>query len=392
MENLKDFQAALEVKLAEQKAHVDAATQKASKEFESKVEQINEELVKTNKSLAEARQEVLDAKAALGRVKADESKKVQAGYFDYIAEMKNGIMEVVSKNHSSIIESGRTKGKDFVAEFDTKAVGVMTEAGNLTGSAYISYQDNPFMRSYVNPHLRSIFGVIPVSTGSVSFPRYNTPVGEGSVAKQTTENTVKAQLDYDLTMVNLPLYYIAGFTKVSRQMLDDLPFLQASLQGSLIEDFQRQENTYYLNAIASSATAGSTSATATAEKFIDYVVQLGAANWNANLILTTHAGWANVLKTLPSGGSYSVPGGLTIDNNGNVRIMGIPVVPHSQVTAGKAYVMDTSKYKIVQQSGLRVRSTDTDSDDFQRNLMTFLVEARAELMQLYPTAAIYGNI
>jgi HK97 family phage major capsid protein len=160
----------------------------------------------------------------------------------------------------------------------------------------------------------------------------------------------------------------------------------------LIEDFQRQENVYYLNDIASAATAGSSSGANTAEKFIDYVAQLGTANWNANLILTTYAGWTNVLKTLPSGGSYSVPGGLTIDPAGNVRIMGIPVVPHSQVTTGKAYVMDTTKYRIAQSSGLTVRSSENVADDFIKNLITFRVEARADLLQFQPTAAIYGNI
>jgi HK97 family phage major capsid protein len=392
MENLKEFQAALDAKLAEQKAAVEAATEKASKAFEDRVSEINEKMVKTNKSLEEARQEVLDAKAALGKIQSQESKKVASSYSDSVAEMKSAIGELIVKNYDAIKEAARPQGKQFAAMFDTKAVGVMTEAANLTGSAYVSYQDNPFMRSFVNPHLRSVFGIIPVSTGSVSFPRGNTPVGEGSVAKQTTEGAAKAQLDYDVTMVNVPLYYIAGYAKISRQMIDDLPFMQSYLQTSLIEDFQKQENTYYLNAIASSATAGSTSATATAEKFIDYVVQLGAANWNANLILTTHAGWANVLKTLPSGGSYSVPGGLTVDNNGNVRIMGIPVVPHSQVTAGKAYVMDTSKYKIAQQSGLAVRSSESNEDDFIKNILAFRVEARCELLQYQPTAAIYGNI
>ena len=52
MENLKQFEDALASKLAEQKAEVVAATEKAAKAFESRVEQINEEMVKANKSAA----------------------------------------------------------------------------------------------------------------------------------------------------------------------------------------------------------------------------------------------------------------------------------------------------------------------------------------------------
>jgi len=391
MSDLKQFESALEAKLAEQKAEVAAATEKAAKAFESKVESINDEIAKNNKTLMEARQEILDAKAAFGKLSAKEEKKIAGSYADHINEIKSAIGEAIVKGYDSIKEAVRTNGKGFNFELDLKTVGVMTESSSLTGNPYVSYINSPALRSFVNPHLRSIFNIIPVSTGSVSFPRGNTPVGEGSFGKQT-EGSAKAQLDYDVTVVNKVLQFIAGYVKVSRQMVDDLPFLNAYLQQSLIEDFQRAEDTYYLNDLASSATAGSSSGANTAEKFVDYVAQLGSSNWQANLILTTFAGWANVMKTLPSGGSYSVPGGITIDAQGNARIMGIPVVPHSLVTASKAYVLDTTKFAIAQQSGLAVRSTEFDQDDFIKNLITFRCEARCDLMQFQPSACIYGAI
>lgn len=389
MDNLKEFETALEAKLAEQKAEVAAATEKAAKEFASKVDSINEQMVKANKTAEEAVAEVKEAKAAFGKLQAKESKKVAASYADHINAIKSEIAAGVEKGWADIKAAVKGNGKGFGFELDLKDAGVMTLGNNLTGAAYVSYVDNPYMRAYVNPHLRSVFNIIPVSTGSVSFPRGNTPVGEGSFGKQS-EGNGKAQVDYDVTVVNTALSFIAGYAKVSRQMIDDLPFLQAYLQSSLIEDFQRAENTYYLNAIASSATAGVSSGDNTAEKMIDYVAQLGAANWNANLALTTHAGWAAMLKTKPA--DYSIPGGMVIDTNGNVRILGIPVIPHSQVTASKIYVLDTSKYAIAQQSGLAVRSTEFDQDDFIKNLITFRCEARCELLQFQPGAAIYGAI
>jgi len=62
------------------------------------------------------------------------------------------------------------------------------------------------------------------------------------------------------------------------------------------------------------------------------------------------------------------------------------------VTASKIYVMDTTKFAIAQQSGLAVRSTEFDQDDFIKNLITFRCEARCELLQFQPTAAVYGAI
>jgi HK97 family phage major capsid protein len=389
MEELKKFEDALASKLAEQKAAVSAENEKAAKAFETRIEQINEQLVKNNQSLEEARKDALEAKAALGKINAKTESKVATSYAEHINSIKAEIANVVEKGYNDIKSAVRGNGKGFAAELDMKAVGTMTIANNLTGSVYTSYVDNPALRSFVNPHLRSVFNIIPVSTGSVSFPRGNTPVGEGSFGKQT-EGSAKPQVDYDVTVVNTSLSFIAGFAKVSRQMIDDLPFLQAYLQQSLIEDFQKAEDTYYLNAIAASATAGSSSGANTAEKFIDYLAQLGAANWTANIALTTHAGWAGLLKTKPS--DYSVPGGMVIDQNGNVRIAGVPVIPHSLVTASKIYVMDSTKFAIAQQSGLAVRSTEFDGTDFQSNLLTFRCEARCELLQFQPGAAVYGAI
>jgi len=389
MEDLKKFEDALASKLSEMKAEVSANTEKAAKQFEDKVSQVNEQLVKSNQSLEEARKEVLEAKAALGKISAKEEVKVATSYAEHINNIKGAIGDAIVKGYDDIKAAVRNGGKGFQYDLDAKAVGTMTISNNLTGSVYTSYVDNPALRSFVNPHLRSVFNIIPVSTGSVSFPRGNTPVGEGSFGKQT-EGSDKPQIDYDVTVVNTALSFIAGYVKVSRQMIDDLPFLQAYLQQSLIEDFQKAEDTYYLNAIAASATAGSSSGANTAEKFIDYLAQLGALNWTANLALTTHAGWAGLLKTKPS--DYSVPGGMVIDQNGNVRIAGVPVVPHSLVTASKIYVMDTTKFAIAQQSGLSVRSTEFDGTDFIKNLVTFRCEARCELLQFQPGAAVYGAI
>ena len=389
MSDLKAFESALEQKLAEQKAEVAQVTEKAAKQFDSKVEQINEQMVKANKTIAEAVAEVKEAKAAFGKLSAKAEQKVARSYGEHISNIKSEIANGIEKGYEAIKDAVRSNGKGFNFEMDLKAVGVMLESSNLTGNPYQSYVDNPYMRSYVNPHLRSVFNIIPVSTGSVSFPRGNSPVGEGSFGKQT-EGSAKPQVDYDVTVVNTALSFIAGYAKVSRQMIDDLPFLQAYLSQSLIEDFQKAEDTYYLNAIAASATAGSTSGANTAEKFIDYLAQLGALNWTPNLSLTTHAGWAGLLKTKPS--DYSVPGGVVIDQNGNVRIAGVPVIPHSLVTSGKIYVMDTTKFAIAQQSGLAVRSTEFDQDDFIKNLITFRAEARCELLQFQPSAAVYGNI
>jgi HK97 family phage major capsid protein len=344
------------------------------------IAQLNEDAQKKNESIGELSAKVKEMSASANRLKSglESSAKKDWSNSD---KFKSAIYDIVAENFDKI--------KSETPFQSTKDVADMTLSNNLTGTSQISYVPSNLLRSFYNPHLYDVFRIIPTATGNVTFPRGNSTVGEGSFGAQT-EGLSKSQVDYDVTMVNVAVPFIAGFCKVSRQMLQDLPFLQAYLSQSLVEDWNRAVNTRFLNTIASGSTALSSSATVNAEKMIDGVAQHMALGLGMpNLILTTHASWANLMKTKPS--DYSVPGGVTIGANGETRIVGIPVVPHSQVTPSRFYVINTEAFGIAQASALSVRSTEFDDKDFQKNLITYRAEARIELLSFQPTAAVYGT-
>ena len=377
---VKDIVAALDPKMAEIKSQVSAEVAALDAKHVATVAQLNEDAQKRNESMLDLREKVNSLIASNGKIK---SAIENDAFADRQKSLKHGIVDIVSDNFEAI--------KNMTPFNSMKDVATMTLTNNLTGTSQISYLDNPILRSFYNPHLYDVFRIIPTATGNVTFPRGNAAIGEGSFGSQT-EGQLKAQVDYDVTMVNTSLSFIAGYAKVSRQMLQDLPFLQAYLSSSLLEDWNRRVNNSFMATITASATGGSTSATPVAERVIDYIAQhLALGLGQPNLILTTHAVWASLLKTLPSGGSYSVPGGVTIGAQGETRIIGIPVVPHSQIVAGKIYTMNTNAFAIAQASGVGVRSTDLDQDDFIRNLVTYRAEARLGLLSFQPTAAIYGS-
>jgi HK97 family phage major capsid protein len=377
---VKDIVAALDPKIAEIKNQVAADVAALDSKHAATVAQLNEDAQKKGESLTELREKVNGLIASNGKLK----NAIEADAFaDRQKSMKGLLNDIVAENFDAI--------KSETPFNSAKAVGTMTLGNNLTGTSQISYTDNPILRSFYNPHLYDVFRIIPTATGNVTFPRGNAGIGEGSFGTQT-EGNAKAQVDYDVTMVNTSLSFIAGYAKVSRQMLQDLPFLQAYLSQSLLEDWNRAVNNSFMATITASATAGSTSATPVAERVIDYTAQhLALGLGQPNLILTTHAVWASILKTQPTNGSYGVPGGITIGANGETRIIGIPVVPHSQIVSGKIYVMNTNAFAIGQASGLAVRSTEFDQDDFIKNLVTYRAEARVGLLSFQPTAAVYGS-
>ena len=378
---VKDIVAALDPKLAEIKSQVSAEVAALEAKHVANVAQLNEDAQKKGETLGELREKINGLIAANGKIKSEMEQDAFGG--DRQKSLKAGIMDIVAANFDAI--------KSETPFNSSKVVGAMTLGNNLTGTSQISYTDNPILRSFFSPHLYNIFRIIPTATGNVTFPRGNAAIGEGSFGTQT-EGNAKAQVDYDVTMVNTSVPFVAGYAKVSRQMLQDLPFLQAYLSQSLLEDWNRAINNSFMSTITASATAGSTSATPVAERVIDYVAQhLALGLGQPNVILTTHAVWASVLKTQPTNGSYGVPGGITIGAQGETRIVGIPLVPHSQIVSGKIYVMNTDAFAIAQASGLAVRSTETDQDDFVKNLVTYRAEARVALLSFQPTAAIYGS-
>lgn len=377
---VKDMVQALDPKFGEIKAQVAAEVAAIDRKHEAAVAQLNEDAQKKGETIGELKEKVNSLIATNGKLKA--SIEAEA-FVDRQRTMKGALVDMVTENFDAI-----SNMKPFTAQ---KAVGTMTLGNNLTGTSQISYVENPILRTFFNPHLYDVFRIIPTATGNVTFPRGNAAIGEGSFGTQT-EGNAKAQVDYDVTMVNTALNFIAGYARVSRQMLQDLPFLQAYLSTSLLEDWNRTVNNSFMATITASATAGSTSATPVAERVVDYIAQhLALGLGQPNLILTTHAVWASILKTLPTNGSYGVPGGVVIGPQGETRIVGIPLVPHSQIPTGKIYVMNTAAFAIAQASGLAVRSTEFNEDDFIKNLVTYRCEARLGLLSFQPTAAVYGS-
>jgi hypothetical protein len=377
---VKDIVAALDPKIAEIKNQVAADVAALDSKHAATVAQLNEDAQKKGETLSELREKVNGLISSNGKIKS----AIEADAFaDRQKSMGKLLVEIVAENFDAIKNERQFNSM--------KAVETMTLTNQLTGTSQVSYVENPILRSFFNPHLYDVFRIIPTATGNVTFPRGNNPLGEGSFGTQTEGNS-KAQVDYDVTMVNTSVPFIAGFAKVSRQMLQDLPFLQAYLSQSLLEDWNRRVNNSFMSTITASATAGSTSATPVAERVVDYTAQhLALGLGQPNLILTTHAVWASILKTQPTNGSYGVPGGITIGANGETRIIGIPVVPHSQIVSGKIYVMNTNAFAIAQASGLAVRSTEFDQDDFVKNVVTYRAEARVALLSFQPTAAVYGS-
>jgi HK97 family phage major capsid protein len=349
----------------------------AKGEFAEQVKGLNEDLAKKGATLEDIQNEVLEMKKANGRLRAAEAKQKSA---------KEAIAEVFVKNFDQIkadLQAG--------ANLNLKAVANMTIANNLTaGSAYSTYSTTVADEPGSILHFRDIVGIIPSATGIFQFPRFGG--GEGAFADQT-EGAAKGQVDYDFAMITVNAAYKAGFLRVSRQSMQDLPFLEGYLPGRLLEEYLQKEDSDFYTALAAAATGSSTvtgTPTVDAEQILGWVANLKAANHRPNRIVLNPADWYKILITKPS--SYSTPGGVMIDGNGNIRMAGIPVSESTFIAEDKVLVGDFNQVKIVQTDGISVQAFEQDSDNVQKNLVTVRCEARVGLATLRPEAFVVGDL
>lgn len=350
-------------------------------ELNAKVVEINNDIAAKGATVKQLQDELQEFKARRGRVYTPDGQEEES------------TVKLLKDGFAANFEKIKEQATEPVAEhkFKIKSVGNMTASSNLTGSPIATYSQRPALRSRQKLHIRDLVNVIPSATGLWKFYRQNKPVGEGSFDFQTTHAAVKNQLDYDITEVTVTVDYLAGFVRIAKQMLQDLPFMQSFVSNELVEDYLRTEDLKFFMQIAGAATGNTSNltSTVTVEKIIQAIANMGDDDYDPNGIVVTNQVWAKILITKPN--DYSIPGAVTITPMGDVAITGIPVfkVKDTYIGAGKVLIGDWSKAAIIQTEGLNVNMYEQDSDNVQRNLITVKAEARVALAQLRLDAFSY---
>ena len=280
--------------------------------------------------------------------------------------------ELIAKNFDSI----REVSLGNKVKLNLKAVGTMTVSNNLTGDAVRTYQPGVAMVPNRKINFRDLIPAVASATGIYTL--YRETGAEGSISVQSTPGDAKTQIDYDLTAVTYTARYIAGFARIDKSMLQDLPFLQSALPQMLLRDFYKAEDAKFYADLSGTCTGSTTtSATVDAEQIIDYIANLESNDFSVNGIVVNPKQWARLVTTKPA--DYSVPGGFTIDANGNIAIAGIPVYKSSFIADDKVLLGDWNMAKRVVVDDLKVEFFEQDSDNVQKNLVTCRVEAREVL-------------
>lgn len=274
--------------------------------------------------------------------------------------------------------------------YQTKAVGNMTLGANLTGDEPRDYNFNTVMVPGQLLNVSDLVGSVNISGGTYTYPRETG--GEGSISAQT-EGSSKSQKDYDITMVDLATNFIAGFTRYSKKMANNLPFLTSFIPNALRRDYAIAENTAFNTVLAAAATASTQIITGKnkIEMLLNEIATQEGLNYPVNAIVMRPADYWDILKTEKStGAGYGLPGIVTLEG-GQLRINGIPLLRANWLAANKYYVGDWTRINKIVTEGLSLEFSEVEGTNFVTNNITARIEAQVGLAVEQPAAIVYGD-
>lgn len=300
------------------------------------------------------------------------------------------VEEIVKQKMATEFISRKSEFENFQNDrtarikIDLKTVGDMSLT-NISGGGYTNYNNTPAVLPNQLINARDLVPAVFSENGDYTYWRETGT--EGSISHQT-EGSEKSQIDYDFTKVNKVTKYLAGFARFSKQLMTNMAWLQSTLPRLLQRDFFVKENDYFWDRMVTDATGYATTTEAHDGKaIIDVLMGRLGQNFNSSYVLCHPLAVGRILKLLFDGGYYFASGSIVGDQNGNVRIAGVPVIP---VSWAKSYddivVIDRDYVERVYTTPLSIEFSYEDYKNFTENKVTARIECQEEFNVLLPQA------
>lgn len=399
---LKDLQP----KLDELKSALEESLTKAQKaEIEKQIKAVSDEIAEIKKAAGKPDEAtsklIVDLQGQLKEIKeaADKNQPVIDAFVkdgdkkhikDAPLSFEGAIEKAITENNDAIEKFARKETKSLILDlpkFDVKAVGDMT-TGNVTSGTRYGQQFAPsiIQQPYRKVHVRDLLPVSAAGPGNTFTFMKEATTGEGEIAP-TAETSTKPQFDIDLVEATVNFETIAGWLRVTRKAMRNIPGFIAWLQQRLPEKLLRVEdaqllygdgNTPNLKGIGTSGnfTAAVTSATQIEEALIDAISLLEDTNERyATGIVVRPSTYYNFFKNKATdSGVYDLPKNFVFINN-VLYISGIPVIPSTAVTYGDYFVGDFREgAQILVQEGMRLEFFEQDGTNVRENKVTVRIE------------------
>ena len=253
--------------------------------------------------------------------------------------------------------------------------------------------------------LESLFPALPTASNAVEFTK---EASFTNSAAEAAEGTAKAESALTWSLVNMPISTVAHWIKISRQLAADSAALAAYVDTRMRYGVNRRVETQLAvgdgtapnisgifdsgNYTAHGYLSGALGSTLAKFVLIRKVIgDLKAAGYVADAIVLNPADWATMETELLTTAAGQVP--FKYDDAGMPRLYGLPVVESVGVTADTFAVGAFGQAgTIYNREGVVVELSDSDSDNFTKNLVTIRAERRLALATEVPAAIRGGDL
>lgn len=337
--------------------------------------------VEALKSLNEKSAEIEKAIAKFeGRIEAMSEKAVSTRE---VAPRTIGqaVRKSLKDNHKAIVnamEKGETINLDIKTDTDL--------TNDYTGDVALSVLD-PIVDRIKRP-IRRVQEIANVGTTTSKYVVYIQQT-TASTSSFILEAGAKAQGQVQYQEVSVEVKKVAATLKVSKEMLTDLAFMQSEVNYDLMESVEQSIDNALLNGNGVGAnldgvinqstawSAGSFAGTITNANVSDVIrvgkAQIEASNFTPTHVILNPEDVAKIQLTKTAQGEYTYP--IFMDQTGAMNLAGMVVVSSANMTADNFVIGDFSRFNVRYREALNM-SIGYVNDDFQRNMVTILCEAR----------------
>jgi HK97 family phage major capsid protein len=317
-----------------------------------------------------------------GRIEAMSEKAVDAPKAKGAKTLKDALVKTYTDNVKQISESIE-KGSRITLDVKVDT----TIDGDYDGNVALSVLEPGVNR--ISRPIRRIREISNVGSTTSKFVTYiqqtqNVTPGEGSLWVNEAGPKFNGQVKYE--EISEEVKKIAAYIKVSKEMLADLAFVRSEINTELMEAIEQNIDFSLvngaggvdLNGLLSSApnfAAGTFAGTIPGANIMDLIriakAQIEAANFVPTHVVLNPEDVAKIELTKTSSGEYTYPAFW----DANMRVAGLVVVSSNNITAGTMIVGDFTKFNIKFREDMNM-SVGYENDDFTRNMVTILCEAR----------------
>jgi HK97 family phage major capsid protein len=288
-------------------------------------------------------------------------------------------------------------------QIQLKAVGTMALSTNVTGQIPQAEREAGITRIVRrNPFILELVNVGTIMSNVWEWVEQKNVEGG---AAMTAEGAAKSQTDFDLVVASANVKKVTAYIKVTKEMLDDVALLRSEIDQELTELINLRIDDQLLNGtgltvnltgIVTNATAWAAGAFALSiptptkwDVLRTAINQVRVNLFEPNYIVVHPTDVTGMELSKDTTGQYIMPPFIASDGT---TISGIRVVTNTGVTLDKFLVGDFTKSGVRFKEGLTI-NVGYENDDFTKNLVTILAEARLvqRVKSNHYGAFVYGD-